>query len=205
MFCDLPNDIQSLIAGKLNVFDRARLRIAFPKLNSHSKHIERHLGVLARAVKRSYIKKATPAIISFVDSVAKNDPTLQEILSSIMPPTRASTVEEMISIVRNASPEELKQHLERFRDLTKKNEKELLFNIMLYNTKLFDYVCTNRLLDIELVRDSAFYCCYSIENINTMHRHFSFTRQELERMYIHCIESMYIDSAEHICRLKKQI
>ena len=202
MFGELPRDIQESIVSRLDVFDRARLRLASRRLPTAP---ERRLGVLARAIKQRSVSRATPAILAFIESVPATDPTY-EILLSIVPqkePPEDMAEQELCVFVRTAKPDNIAGFLRNPALADPNSLKEVLFNMMLYNPVLFDHVASHRLLDVEQGREYVVYCCCSIENTRAITKNIALSVDELQAMYAHCIDFMYTEPADYIYRLIK--
>lgn len=84
MFTQLPNEIQHIVYGMLNVEDRVKLAMALPKQsNAHvvtyPKQREKKLGLIAGAIRKHQIPKMTTQIRRFLSSCEQTDPTIAEI------------------------------------------------------------------------------------------------------------------------------
>ncbi len=84
-FLDLPKNVQEKVFEGLHVNDRVRFNIALPrhqkfKETTHTNNIkDKKLGVLVKSLKTRKVTTLSPAIMCFLSTVSKDDPTIKDI------------------------------------------------------------------------------------------------------------------------------
>lgn len=219
MLLQLPLDVQERVYRMLPVDDRARLVAALPKgeplraralPTGASRRAERTLGVIHRAVRKRRVMRMSTRMKDFLASVPLDDPTMFDIAASFPDvatardanAVRPSDVHTLAAgdierILRTASWETwctLRSNpaLEPGAD----SLPHLLFICGLYNSPLFVRIAESGAYDLNaMMKSSIKHLSCNPKSLSAVLRHVPMARDELEAVYVYCIERLYIESA----------
>lgn len=226
MFLKLPLDIQDKIYKSLSVQDRVKLNMALPKESKtryKSLNKEKQLGLITKVIKKRKIEKVSYKMKCFLAEVESEDPTLKDI-SEILPIVKEINKKTVTNLdnIETLTKEEIfsitnKLTIEQFDRLLKNpyminiinydiigiyiyERQGFLFNLLLDNHIIFDYIVEKNICDIECIRKSLKFAIISKKNYEFILKHFKLSKEELEEIFDYVVERLNFELIDIIGR-----
>lgn len=187
---------------------------------------EKKLGLISKVLKKRKVKKISNIIRIFLSDIDETDPTLTELSEEypiinnlnkkkiinlnnidintltkddIMPLLKKLTIEDFNKLLDNTYIKPILSHSnEDELYLVKYERNRFLFELILENHELFEYIAKNNLCDINCVRESLKFTLISKKNYELILKYFKITKEELEDMYDYVIEYVNFELIEII-------
>lgn len=215
MFTELPDNVQEMIAYKLNVCDRAMLNCVLPRKERFKQTYDKSLGVLYKAIcKKKVIKKLNTNIRDYLHNVLDKDETLNEIKNELPEMFTKEILESnekdrIYTIVKSCDIQtyENLRTQSLYYDVFKDDEQlTLLLNAMVWhNPILLEHIFRNEkdtyaTAITNFIERNFKYTLYNTRSCEIILEHSNLSKEFLEDLYVKSIEGLDIDTAEVIER-----